>query len=380
MTRHDLPIAAVVVWISACALAACGESSPAPVTDADGGARGRDGGVTAPADGGPSAAPDAGSASPRDAGPAGRLDAGAAAGSLLFFDDFEYVVGRDGDTNAVETFMAEGGWSGAKTQQDTDRNPNGYLYTVDAIPELDGPFPGGPGRVLAIESAAATFGGQTDFYLQYGGEDGPADTIPANVWFQFWVNVAHTTSQPSGHTGGKLLYVCNGPYPCNTHSWLVVQSPSSRTPHWETPFGEITNGDFFINNIANGAAATFDTTTDPDNYWKMGQTDTSEHVATNRWTLVKIHFDTSTESGVFEMWMRPFGGAWVKTAEWIDGVTPGFIWRMSPEHVRGHRVLRMPTTMGEFVPGRENRDTWIYMDDFAIATSDAALPRYADGG
>ena len=38
----------------------------------------------------------------------------------------------------------------------------------------------------------------------------------------------------------------------------------------------------------------------------------------------------------------------------------------------------MPTTIGEAVPGRENRDTWIYMDDFAIATGEGALPTYAD--
>jgi len=110
--------------------------------------------------------------------------------------------------------------------------------------------------------------------------------------------------------------------------------------------------------------------------WKLGQTNTSERITANRWTLVKIHLDTSTQSGKYEAWMRPLGGSWTKTAEWIDGVTPGFTWTISANHVGGHRTFRMPSTIGR-ASGSSNYDAWIYMDDFAMARSEAGLPLYS---
>ena len=40
-------------------------------------------------------------------------------------------------------------------------------------------------------------------------------------------------------------------------------------------------------------------------------------------------------------------------------------------------MLRMPTTVGGF-PGEEQYDYWLYMDDFTVASSEQALPTYAD--
>ena len=100
----------------------------------------------------------------------------------------------------------------------------------------------------------------------------------------------------------------------------------------------------------------------------------ADWVRPNRWTLVKMHFDTSTSNGSWEMWKRPYGGSWVKTAEWISGTTPGFTWNIpSPG---GHRFLRMPTTVGT-VSGPWY-DAWMYMDDFIIATAEEDLPVYPD--
>jgi hypothetical protein len=114
----------------------------------------------------------------------------------------------------------------------------------------------------------------------------------------------------------------------------------------------------------------------PYNRQKLGQTNTSKYITANRWTLVKIHLDTSTQSGRYEAWMRPIGGSWVKVVEWIDGMTPGFTWKIHPTHVGGHRVLRMPTTIGSATASRGLYDSWIYMDDFAMARSEAGLPQY----
>ena len=44
--------------------------------------------------------------------------------------------------------------------------------------------------------------------------------------------------------------------------------------------------------------------------------------------------------------------------------------------VGGHRAFRMPTTMG--CASGSGYDSWYYMDDFAMAISEAALPQYLD--
>jgi hypothetical protein len=91
----------------------------------------------------------------------------------------------------------------------------------------------------------------------------------------------------------------------------------------------------------------------------------------NRWTLMKIHFDTSTPSGVYEMWIRTVNGPWVKVVEWIDCVTPGFTWHIQPAHIGGHRGFAMPTTMGADDPASPRWGSWVYLDDFAMARSEA---------
>ena len=82
---------------------------------------------------------------------------------------------------------------------------------------------------------------------------------------------------------------------------------------------------------------------------------------------------------MWEVWLKSLGRKWVKVVEWIDGVTPDFSWQIPADKVGGHRVSRMPTTMGSMGErARDNRDCWIYMDDFAMAASEKALPDYPD--
>jgi hypothetical protein len=316
-------------------------------------------------------------------------------GGLIFFDNFEYEVGRDA-SNAISIFQQRGLWTGGKTQQ-SSTGAHGYLYTATSIPGYQGSFPGGASsRVLVMEALPGSLGGQTDFYLQYGnGENAAYDNaVPGDVWFQFWVYVNHYGSQSSHFNTGKFIYPCNAAYPCHTHKWMMTLSGRSSEPYWQslgTPtYDSPTNGSAFMSNIANtlypvddpatpeneSVSTIVNTGADQGNEWKLGHTNTAEHFTANRWTLVKIHLDTSTQSGRYEAWMRPMGGSWTKTAEWISGVTPGFTWTINASHVGGHRVFRMPSTIGEANAAVTSYDVWIYLDDFAIAHSEAGLPSY----
>ena len=58
-------------------------------------------------------------------------------------------------------------------------------------------------------------------------------------------------------------------------------------------------------------------------------------------------------------------------------MTPDFVWKITPEEIGGHRTLRMPTTVGR-ASNTGLYDYWLYMDDFAMAGSEDALPKYPD--
>ena len=297
---------------------------------------------------------------------------------LIFLDNFEYTVARE-DPDSTKIFLQKGRWHGAKTIHTRER-ANGYLYTTTKVPGYSGAFPGrNSSRVLVMEALPRSRGFQTDFYLEYGDAENAAynDAVPGNVWFQFWIYVNHSGNQRSQFDlRNKLIYACNTAYPCHSHKWMLGFGTNSSQPH-QRSLGIPSNGDAYLNNGINSEVATIRNTRLPSGEeWKLGQTNTSERITANRWTLVKIHFDTSTESGQYEVWMRPLGGSWTKTAEWIDGVTPGFTWKINAANVGGHRAFRMPSTIGR-ANGSLNYDAWIYMDDFAIAVSEAGLPIYS---
>lgn len=293
-------------------------------------------------------------------------------GDLILFDGFEYVVGRD-DPNASNLFMAQG-WTGCKTSQSGEPGARGYLYTVNAIPGYVGEFPGGGSRVLCMEALPRTLGAQTDFYLQYGVGADPAydNTIPADVWIQFWIYINHFGDQLSRITEGKLLYPCAGTYPCQQTKWLMVFDHESKPPLYNVLPNDA--GAYLWHDAsAQGTPITY-----PDNYderWKFGQQDITQFLRMNQWTQVKLHFNTTGPGGVYEQWLRPMYGQWQKVAEYIDGVSPpGFVWKCVPG---GNRVLRMPTTIGMNTNDPTlNYDVWMYMDNFAMARTEAALPQY----
>ena len=313
---------------------------------------------------------------------------------LIFFDNFEYVVNRgNGTTNRDPAALtdcssfAQRGWSWAKAIN-CNGSYNGFLYTVEpaAIPGHSGTFPGvASNRALAME-ARPSYGGQTSFHLQYGnGEEAVyEDYIPGNVWMQFWIYIADSGNQRSQfNTRNKFLYPCNQAYPCHNHKWLSSVEPNNALPDW-AQVGVPSQGTMFMRTDINGVyvdpatnapiSLVINDGVETYNYGKLGHTNNTDFfpITPNRWTLVKMHFNTAITSGVYEVWMRTQGGTWVKTIEWVDGVTPGFTWQVHRAHVGGHKVLSMPTTMGSAT----GWDSWVYLDDFAMAHSEAGLPVY----
>ena len=294
---------------------------------------------------------------------------------IVFMDRFEYAVGRS-DPNAANLFV-QNGWSHAKTEQ--SGGGNGYLHTVTSIPGFSGTFPGTTSsRVLAIEAKPGTLNGQTDFYLQLGLGNVP-DYIPGNVWFQFWVYPQNSGSQTSLHgTRNKFLYVSNDTYPSHSHKWMV-----SETSYTYNPLNRFPSGDpsaTFVWNLSSASGvsnlAYSGPGADPDSADMLGPQDLSTSMAPNRWTLVKMHFDTSTTAGRWRVWLKPQGGNWAQVANWQHGVN-GLTWTIPAAQVGGHRMLRMPTTVGS--PTNQWNDYWIYMDDFVMATLEDDLPVYPGG-
>lgn len=295
---------------------------------------------------------------------------------IVLRDNFDYVVSRT-DLNAANVFVNQNvGWTHVKTQQNAS-GAHGYLYTTNTIPGFTGQFPGGGPRVLAMEALPSQLGGQTDFYLGMGnGGLATFDNyIPGDVWIQFWIYVLRDATHPSSFgTRDKFLYPCNGDYGCHTHKWMVMADSATYRGATEAamwPRGNPSLGEFFwVTRQSDGVSELINTTGDPDQPGNIGPQSITEWVRPNRWTLVKMHFNTTRTTGnSWEVWLKPQGSTLVtKVAEWIGGVTPGFTWNIPAASVGGHRVMRMPSTV--------DHDFWIYMDDFVIARTEAALPVY----
>ena len=296
---------------------------------------------------------------------------------VYFFDDFNYSVQRSGDTTDI---FRNHGWSGGKAENLTGGSGKGYIYTTNTIPGYSGPLPGkNSSHVLAIEGRPSTFGIQTDFYLQFGGDFD--NQVPADVWFQYWVytndyddptNQNDQMSRFGPHP--KFIYPTKGGYPSNNGLWILYSDKNSKAP-FSNDLGENSSEYYmYLQDYEDIRYTTSNGVID-----KIGQTDLSDHIVPNRWTLVKIHIDTSTVNPRYEQWMKPMGGQWLKVAEYIQGQTPNLEWHIAPENIGGHRTFRMPSTLNEcrFNTNPDLKcDSWMYLDDFTIATSEDTLPVY----
>ena len=275
-------------------------------------------------------------------------------GRSLFFDDFEYDVNRSLNTGR-SIFMANG-WSHAKAENTTENSGSGFLYTLSNSTRGS--------RVLVMESVPSMNPPpgdfpytQTDYYLQYGAE-GSGNAVPANIWIQFWT---YATPASRFSTRDKTIYPCRGAYPCHP-TWLFMWGAQgfedSRAP----------DGARYLALEADGADR--DTRVGDGNERKLFQNASRTPLLAGRWYQVRLHMDISGTQGVYEAWIKERGQAsFTKVADWRGGVTPNFSWPLTSANRQPFSVLRSPTTVNG--PGSST----VYIDDFAIATSQDNLPQ-----
>ena len=292
---------------------------------------------------------------------------------VVILDRFEYDAPRDATTDAP--FRAAG-WHGAKATPWSGTGAGGYIYTTTSIPGYAGAFPGGGTRVLALEARPTLSGGQTDFYLQLGNESTPGK-IPGDVWIQFWVYPQdHAPSGQRSRHGNrnKFLYLSRQTYPSHDHQWMASATTSTYNPLNLGHAGPYTPGfHITVSSASGGSTLRYSgPNADPDTSSSIGPQRREGYIPPNRWTLVKMHF---TPAGSWEMWIRTQATAWVKVADYRDGVG-GLTWQVPTAQASGHHMLRMPTTVGHASDPSQGFDYWLYLDDFVIARTDAALPVY----
>ena len=304
----------------------------------------------------------------------------AASGTVVFFDDFDYVLDRvASSTTKRNTLLAEG-YTFYK-DENYSAGSNGYIYTATSVPGYAGTLPGTGPRVMTFESRGGTEG-QTDYYVQLGNGQEVSDpalaSIPPDVWFQFWMYLA-----PGNAPSGKWLYLW--PAAPGTRSGQVngsvVEMPFLTTNSGQTfePSGVLTTaptaGWYTFNTEVYGAV-------DPPNVgrtnwpsdvrWKVGpnlRTGDDRWLRPGIWYLHRMHFNVSGGGNSWEWWVREMGTlTFTKWAEYIHGTTANFTWPTQTTHDKGFRQLKMPTT--------NSNDSTQYLRDFAIATSADALPTY----
>jgi hypothetical protein len=321
-------------------------------------------------------------------------------GNPLFIDTFNYVLSKEwpeAGTLGLEAIQAQG-WTVGKFINGTNgisSNPDGYVSTETSIPGYSGTMPGlsGSGRVLRYNPLPTTEAFprsgiyQSEVFLQYG--TWPDADLPADCWYQFWIYINNYGSEQSHFAAGNKWF-----YPAPTNDEWTVSS--SNMPYlvnlsksnFETDgindenIRDANNAEMYFTiqpqNPSGVYGADFtDAVQYPTNRDKLGPNlDRLGYLSPNQWYLIKWHFDLSGTQGKWEAWRRTLGNqTWVQQASWIGGVTTGFTWATNPDHRTGLSALRFPETFGKpFVEG--DYDSWIYVSDFAIATSEADLPVY----
>jgi hypothetical protein len=295
-------------------------------------------------------------------------------GDVVILDRFEYDSPRNATSDAA--FRAAG-WNNAKSHSwASAQRANGYLYTTTSIPGYTGPFPGGGARVLALEAKPGTLGGQTDFYLQLGNE-GTDGKIPGDVWIQFWVySQDHVASGQRSRHGmrNKFMYFARQTYPSHDHTYMLGATSAMFNPLNTFPGGFASTG--FAISLASAEGGTTlryeGPNADPYAANIIGPQHPAGYIPPNRWTLVKMHM---TAAGTWEMWHRTLTTPWLKVADFRHGLN-GLTWLVPAAQQGGHRMLRMPTTVGHATDHSQDFDYWLYLDDFVIARRESALPVY----
>jgi hypothetical protein len=280
------------------------------------------------------------------------------------------------------------GWTWAQSNEIGQlRYMYGYIYTTTASPGVNEEFPRGAGsRALVLYTSPTDFVSryandgdwQAQPNLRFGDADGQANALPNNFYIQYWMMVPYNAQQQSTlYQHQKHLYFCRGSFPCTADNYfgLGVRGFSA---NWSF-FDGRRNGnpqygqDYYLSSDARDSSLRMHIYwesslkgtiyTDPNNYaaLALGGVDLNfdsgwgENIRAgadpaipafpfmeyNKWYLVREHFDfrsaaqsgraqvAGVDQGAYEQWIRARDGAFVKTAEWIGGVTPGFTYNLN---------------------------------------------------
>lgn len=308
-------------------------------------------------------------------------------GNPIFFDGFEYAIGRTDSPASMEDVFQLAGWSAANANNGTDFDTS-YLYTATSIAGFGGSFPGGGSRVLAMEgypnNGNDTAFLQADYDLTYGNPGGADGQIPANFWCQFWIYLQNSGSQLSTYPNrNKFLYPTMdggtgnvdpeaGPV---TTPWLVLLGAQG----YEDAMGPREENFIAIQAFGSRRDATQPVSGNDNKLYQ--NVNGTKKLTANTWHLVKIHIDTSTANGSAEAWILTQGDpGFTKVMDWRVGVTANFEWDTYAETRSGMRVLKMPTTENADPADNPARDGFgnnvKFLDDFAMSDAEPDLPTY----
>lgn len=310
-------------------------------------------------------------------------------GNPLFFDDFDYVVGRNDSSAVKQAAFLGAGWTRIFDEMTNPGSSQGFISTASSIPGYSGSIPSTSGRMLRLEATVGTVGIQNDLHVQLGnGTDGD---IPANVWLQHWVYINHSGAELSDFINirNKWLYPKFGassgyPTPTADTAWLcdmgnarfqgnttfTSPTPGAMTFRTHAEPGTGGNRAYMTDQAASGNSQQMtprDLATEND-HWLFP----------NTWYLVKYNFDVAQNPGSHRIWWREYGqhvaGFGSPRSQWIEGTTSGFTYDTYAQDQLGAKFLRMPVTVG--TTGGSGANYYIYQSDFAMAASESDLPTY----
>lgn len=223
---------------------------------------------------------------------------------------------------------------------------------------------------------------QTDVTLRTGsGESEKYDNyIPPVAWFQVCLYLNCSVAELSTTTGRtmKFFYPCASIYPCHDNYWLLEMGTNSYNPFWAS-HGDPSDGNLYIASQAKSTGNPYWAGGPQENRHKLGQTSLAEWIKPNRWNVLRCKTDFSNmkaaqldyrikaKGSVLTNVMNGHGGTAVKGS--------AFTWTLPS--AKASRVMSIPTTGP--APNRSGPETFMYLDDFIIATSEDDLPDYSGG-
>lgn len=320
------------------------------------------------------------------------LYAHAAQGAVIWSQTWESLANGD---QCTEILAADSTVTGCRDDYDPGRLPDiSYVEVVTSIAGSGSSFPSG-NKVLLTRHYGATAQGDPTIGIGNASSAAYDGYIPADHWGQIALYLNNTGAETSVWTNNrpfKLAYPCEaGDYPCQSgglswNYWLLqTVKNNSLGPFCDTSLNAETDGDMWIglrdNDPTHSSPAWAGGTpvcSLPDNY--IGQTNRSEWIKPGRWNIIRWHSRCTGGTCDFEAWIAPKGSAFVKVMDWRHGTTvEGYNFTWTYTGSGSHRALYWPSTRPQ--AGSSGDDTWMYVDDMYIATTEGDLPNYttADG-